>query len=308
MKPLRILIAGCILTLGISACGNTPTPIAPTVIILQVPTDTPAPPTPTITPKPTRTPMPTRTPAPTRTLTRTPKPTRTPTNTPMPTNTPIPTNTPAPTSTPTPQKMAVILAPQIELREGPGWEFPAFALLNNAESFAVMGQFSGCAWVEVIAADNQTGWLPGDPAQVSLSHPCAEISPGTFRPFTGLVQPIIGNTGCGQLQVENGTGQDGLVIPLLNGQSIAGIYLREGESFTLDGVADGVYQLYFTKGSAWDGNRFTQDAIYQKFEDMLDYVTTASTCSIWQITLYAVASGNAATESVGEGAFPSLGQ
>ena len=55
-----------------------------------------------------------------------------------------------------------------------------------------------------------------------------------------------------------------------------------------------------------DGNRFTQDANYQRFDDTMPYETTATTCSIWSITLHGVVGGNAATEGLPADQFPSL--
>jgi endonuclease YncB( thermonuclease family) len=78
--PLPFVLAGLILILAMSACGESASPT-------PEPTDTPAP---TSTPQPTNTPKPTTTPAST--------------DTPEPTNTPRPTETPAPEPTPTPER------------------------------------------------------------------------------------------------------------------------------------------------------------------------------------------------------------
>jgi hypothetical protein len=61
-------------------------------------------------------------------------------------------------------------------------------------------------------------------------------------------------------------------------------------------------------GEDWDKTEgsFTRNVRRTRFEDKLEYKTTASQYTSWRVTLHTVTGGNAPTENVSEGAFPSL--
>jgi hypothetical protein len=89
---------------------------------------------------------------------------------------------------------------------------------------------------------------------------------------------------------------------------VTSAYIRAQESYTMRGLHDGTYYLYFTKGSNWNGNKFTADASYRRFDDPLPFTTTSTTYSIWRVTLHGVAGGTASARNVDEDAFPGVGQ
>ena len=149
---------------------------------------------------------------------------------------------------------------------------------------------------------------PPPETQPVTDTPTVESQPVISRPPTGVIQPNVTNLGCGQFEVENGTAADGVVALMLGEQAVTAAYVRAGETATMFDIGDGVYQIYFTTGSDWDGNQFTQGASYQRFEDTLPYETTATTCNIWNVTLHGVVGGNAATEGLPADQFPRLGQ
>lgn len=127
----------------------------------QAPTATPLPPTATPVP-PTATPVPpTATPVP---PTATPLP---PTNTPVPpTATPVPTDTPIPptatpeppTATPTPAAPQAIPKQNINLRAGPGTEYPIAGSAKAGAPLEIVGKNQTGSWLQVIAADKKA-WL-----------------------------------------------------------------------------------------------------------------------------------------------------
>jgi hypothetical protein len=294
MKYLHMFIIYLLLTTG---CGPSPAAVATqttsTAIAVAVSW--------TATPTVTATQIPTSTP------TDTPKPTATPTNTPKPTVRPTRAPTRMPTATPTPE--AMVIAPTLNIREGPGTQYAAVGQLQKADELFVVGEFNNCAWVQVAASRraDPKGWVSGDSSYLTLQKPCTLIPKGSFRPLTGLVKPNISGEGYGELTVDNGTSTDGVVILALGEQPVMVAYIRAGESFMMKSIPDGVYYIYFSTGSEWNGEKFIHQPSYQRFEDRIKFTTTASTYSIWSITLHSVVGGNAAAEEVDIIEFPSLG-
>lgn len=129
-----------------------------------------------------------------------------------------------------------------------------------------------------------------------------------FRPPTGLLASGQGG-GSGELLVKNGTEADALVIVTsLADQPVMSAYIRAAESFNMTGIPDGTYRLYFSKGEGWDSdaNRFIRNVSYQRFESVLEFVTTATQYTGYEVTLYGVAGGTASTEQVDPSQFPGL--
>jgi hypothetical protein len=96
------------------------------------------------------------------------------------------------------------------------------------------------------------------------------------------------------------------------GNPVVAVYIQSNDSFTISGVRDGNYQLYFSLGEDWDGGsaRFTRRAEFFRFEELLPFATTATAqgqqYTIFQVTLHAVTGGTAPVESLPEGQFPDL--
>ena len=111
------------------------------------------------------------------------------------------------------------------------------------------------------------------------------------------------------VRVKNGTDSDALVI-LVNlrtgGKRAAYIWAGSSAEMNLGGCQD-TYEIYFSKGEDWDEGQhaFTRDVVYQKFEDTLGCAEDGQAVS-YELTLYAVEGGNAATEMVDPDEFPGL--
>jgi hypothetical protein len=107
------------------------------------------------------------------------------------------------------------------------------------------------------------------------------------------------------LRVLNGTDSDGVVILVdAAGAPAQAAYIRAGDTFEMTQIADGAYRLYFTKGEGWDAaaQQFTRNVTRQRFEDTLRFAGGDG----YEVTLYGVTDGNAATEDVAPGQFPAL--
>lgn len=134
------------------------------------------------------------------------------------------------------------------------------------------------------------------------------LSTGTF-----LVKKLSG--GYGELTIENGRDLDAvgvlassreLKIPLI------AVYIQSEDSFTIKGIEDDMYTIYFTLGEDWDSDleKFTRKATYARFEEELEFETTETATEIrymtFTVTLHPVVGGTAETEPVREADFPEL--
>jgi hypothetical protein len=115
--------------------------------------------------------------------------------------------------------------------------------------------------------------------------------------------------GSGKLKVDNtGSPTDAAIsVTSVNSKAAAfTVYVRAGASYTVSGVRDGTYQIYLTSGSDWDpgipGFAFKCD--FSKFADTFKFSTTRTQYTQWTITLKASVGGNAQTDAVNPGDFP----
>lgn len=121
----------------------------------------------------TRTPAPTFTPVPTAAAVVT-IPTQTPTLLPTvtltlaPTPTPPPTDTPLPpTNTPTPARPQVVAANVVNVRGGPGTNYPVITQLPANLAVTVVGRNNQGSWWQIQGPDDSTGWVAGSVVQAS---------------------------------------------------------------------------------------------------------------------------------------------
>jgi hypothetical protein len=215
---------------------------------------------------------------------------------------------PSPTAPPVPD--ATVKLDRLNLRDGPGTEYPSLQVLQQGDSLTVLGKYGDCAWLNVIAPGGHSGWVSGESRYVTLAIPCDAIRLASYRPVTGQVERrVIGFRAMGWLQIENGTDSDGLVI-LADANALPAIaaYIRAGESYKMTEIPDGVYSIFYAKGEGWDSQhlRFKTNESLRRFVDTITFKTTTTTYSSWSVTLYGVPGGTAAIEGVPEESFPVL--
>lgn len=66
--------------------------------------------------------------------------------------------TPTPTSPPVTVVRATLVYPSVNLRSGPGTDFPSIALLDNQREFLLIGRIVDNSWL-VLSDGEQTGWV-----------------------------------------------------------------------------------------------------------------------------------------------------
>ena len=131
----------------------------------------------------------------------------------------------------------------------------------------------------------------------------------TRRLSNGAVIRDSQRNGEGKFAVENGNATDAvLALTDMKSVTVVSFYVQGNNTATISGLRDGTYYIYFMTGEDWDNaaGKFTRNVRRSRFEDTLDYATTATQYTTWRVTLHTVTGGNAPTESVSEGAFPSL--
>ncbi len=128
----------------------SPTPVVFLTPVLQPtftptvlpPTDTPFPPTPTITP--------------------------TATDTPTPGPTPTATATGEPTATATPGPMILVPVAELNVRKGPGIEYPLAGTIRQGETYDIVGRSADYAWWRICCLpDASLAWVTASLVQVS---------------------------------------------------------------------------------------------------------------------------------------------
>lgn len=133
------------------------------------------------------------------------------------------------------------------------------------------------------------------------------------RPLTGTFFTRSWEFGTGELSITNGHDRDAVAVLAYPSLVVhSAVYIRTGDSFTITGIQDGNYYLYFMLGSDWDGSigKFTHDKSFFRFSRSLPFTTTWTDdgyqYTIYELTLHPVRGGNAVTNAVEEEDFPAI--
>lgn len=181
--------------------------------------------------------LPTATPS----ATRTPRPTLTP----RPTRTPRPTATPEPTATPLPQ--VAVRNPELNVREGPSRLYPTITTVAAGKPFEVTGKgYTSERWIQVQLPD-RTGWVFGDFTDLAPEVYDA-LPPRGWYPPTGILQRPDDRRGEGVFTIENEGGRDTVIVLAESSSPHVAVYVRAGDQFTVEGIPDGMYQVFSSTG------------------------------------------------------------
>jgi len=128
----------------------------------------------------------------------------------------------------------------------------------------------------------------------------AQLSTGTF-----LVRKL--RMGNGELEIENGLDLDAVVVLSSTEEPKAplmAVYIQSKDSYTVGGIKDDTYVLYFALGEGWDSDlkKFIEKTSYKRVGYELDFISGGHRYRIWTIPLHSVV-----TEPVSEDEFPELG-
>jgi hypothetical protein len=236
--------------------------------------------------------------------------------------------TAAPTAAAALDPIVVVKSAALNLRSGPGQGYPVVGQVKVGNRLYPMARVGNCDWLQVgVLGRDELVWVAGGAQYVTLNVPCdslrvADNVPPTPLPFpTPLPAPTAAprpdtsllsrssHSGPGELLIKNGTDSDGVVILVDGaGSAVQAAYIRAAQSYRMTQIADGTYRLYFSKGDGWDTARkeFARNVSRQRFAETLTFVSQGGQYTVYEVTLYGVAGGNAATQNVPADQFPAL--
>jgi len=225
-----------------------------------------------------------------------------------PTSAPTLAPNPTPTPAPSPTAEAAVLATTLNMREGPDTTFPILMALQRDEKLSVIGKYQNCDWMQVKKSSGEQGWIKTGAGYASISGDCAAIPAGFYRPLNGsLIKDTRTANGPGTLTVGNGLDSDGMVAMMDKATTVLIIfYVHSKESYTLQGIPDGDYQVFFTLGKnwSWEEKVFTPAQSTRKFDDSLAYTTANGTYTTFSLTLHSVSGGSAKSTEIDPATFP----
>jgi len=176
----------------------------------------------------------------------------------------------------------------------------------------------GSAAIALLSRADDLGQLRDTIAKLATADPANSYHVGAFLPAvtqdtnrfapTGTI--VAGRTysGEGSLTITNGGDTDATlgIVPDNGNTPMVTVYVGHGATYRLNGIPDGVYQIYMTSGDDWDAGArlFARNCDFQRFDDTLDYTTTDFEATLYQITITPVVNGNASVSSVDPNAFP----
>ena len=117
-------------------------------------------------------------------------------------------------------------------------------------------------------------------------------------------------TGTGKLKIDNGGNRDAVLTLALGKRPAFSVYVRKHSKYTVSGIRDGTYRVYYTLGVDWDrsARAFSRDCAFERFDDTFKFKTTETATQInwveWAITLHSVRGGTASTSEVNPNDFP----
>jgi hypothetical protein len=203
-----------------------------------------------------------------------------------PTYTPYPTPIiyPSPTSGPD----AYVMSNVLNLYESPGYGYAVIGQVNPKDSLIVIGQYANCGWLKVTTPSQLTGWVDGSGSNILQLKPCETIPQGTYRPLTGILKSPA-NPGEGQLTIDNKNFSDVVIIlvdQINPTETITAAYIRSGETFTIGGIPNGTYTMYYASGNEWNSGiqHFTVNEILLKQNDPLEFAAVYPQYDIWTVT------------------------
>jgi formylglycine-generating enzyme required for sulfatase activity len=176
--------------------------------------------------------------------------------------------------------------------------------LKSFEGLEITGQYNQCSYLRITSPDYEEGWLRVDD-DIVLYKDCSEFEEFFIRPPSDSWKK--GYSGSGTLTVKNQAETDTFLV-LVNGEADENyrMYVRAGEQVTMKYIPDGVYDVFLTSGTIWVAykERFKDAISYEKLQEPLEFASTETTASAWELVLE-TAEGNTDSTAIDESDFPS---
>src|SRR5918992_1859964 len=132
----------------------------------------------------------------------------------------------------------------------------------------------------------------------------------TQRPPNGHFVRSGRRGGRGTPTIDKGGDSHAVITPPQGRPPAASVYVRKDKKYTVSGIGDGSYKVYFTSGVDWDrkARRFARKCAFQQFDEKMAFRTTRTATEIrwstWEISLQPVSGGTARTSDVEPGNYP----
>jgi serine protease Do len=84
---------------------------------------------------------------------------------------------------------ADVIASALNVRSGPGTDYPRLGTVTAGERLVVLGQTNNCAWLRVITSAGLQGWVSGNPAYILLNTTCGALPVLPPTEVPGAVPP-----------------------------------------------------------------------------------------------------------------------
>jgi hypothetical protein len=150
---------------------------------------------------------------------------------------------------------------------------------------------------------------------IASADPAAQYTVGSFVPKQEDEKNRRGRNGDlragkrggnGELQISGSPNSDAVIKLREGDESVRNVYVRKGTTVNVNEIPDGNYDVYAAQGVDWNEStgRFTRECIFSHFDDKLEFTTTATTYSVWQLQLTETAFGNAPSSPVDPAEFP----
>jgi len=190
--------------------------------------------------------------------------------------------------------------------------FNELGYLKSFEELDITGQYNNCRYVRISTPEFPAAWIYVND-DVVLYRDCSDIEEIFLRPASNSWK--IGYGGSGKLEVSNQGEMDAVVIlkrvdpPHEEDEEKHNyqhwMYIRAGESATMEFISNGSYQVYLTTGLTWmpTDRRFRDAPSYEQLKDPLEFTATETTYSQWSLVIES-GDGNTGSQSINESAFP----
>lgn len=305
-RPIRIMSLLTVLMLLLAACGGgttTPTEATTQAAATSVSQATAAPEAdPTEADEPTAEPTVAEEPteAPTEEPTVEEEPTEEPTATEEIVATEEPTEEPVATeeataAPPAEPVKAIVRNTTVNIREGPSARKDAngqdiyriITTRNQGDELEVLGRgFLDFPWVQVRIEGEQTGWVSADPAFAEVAVPLESLPLVSWYPPDSILQRTIELDGPHSMEVENLGERDAVLVLAQELNPVLAVYVRAGQTYTVDGIPNGTFDVFDSRGGNWNGREFMSDASRSKWTEPLPFANNENgNPIIWTLTL-----------------------
>ena len=147
-----------------------------------------------------------------------------------------------------------IVTDKLNVRGGPGTEYPIIASVEKESVFKAVGEYGNCAWIQMEDSDGVQGWVSGAAQFTTLNVVCADLAAVAAPPLTAAPATNSGGQPC--VTFKNQVGIEVNITLTRQGDNWNTTFtVKKGES---GGQCVGAGKYTYT-ASTWDGRSLNGD-------------------------------------------------